>query len=182
LWLYKIGTQQATTHEKETQTQIPNTEDSEIHKTQEIDLQTPLLSKGHLPEDQTGNAKPQIDSPYEFLPSTEEVAKLKEKIREEQLSIIHGAIKRETEDLGHSETTAEIMDFENLPSEIKSEIPDLKITGHIFSDNPDNRIININGNIFREGDKISKDLILREITLTGAIFDYKGILFLKKVY
>jgi len=141
-----------------------------------------LSEKNQPPKDQT-NIEPQIDTPYEFLPSGEELVKLKKKIQEEQLSIIHtSAGDREIEKFDHPETTVDVVDFDRLPPEVKAQLPDLKITGHIFSNNPDNRIININGGIFREGDRISENLILKEITLTGAIFDYKGILFLKKVY
>ena len=193
-WLYKADTHQTSPYKEETKTkpQINNTGDL---KTKKKDVQIksqssdstkasilPSSEEDQLSKDQI-DIKPPMNSSYEFLPSGEELAKLKKEIRQERLNIIRMPVEdKETKDFEHFETTVDVIDFERLPLEIKAQLPVLKITGHIFSDNPDNRIININGSIFKEGDRVSDGLILKEITLNGAVFDYKGTLFLKKVY
>ena len=70
-----------------------------------------------------------------------------------------------------------VIELSQLPSEIKKELPDISISGHIFSDNPASRMANINGSIVREGENVARGLMVDEITLSGVIFSYQGIRF-----
>jgi general secretion pathway protein B len=67
-----------------------------------------------------------------------------------------------------------ITDIKDLPSSIRTAIPNLHLAGHTYSDNPTQRMIIINGNILREGDRVDDTLKLIEITWTGVILDRNG--------
>lgn len=53
-------------------------------------------------------------------------------------------------------------------------LPAISITGHIYSNEPSSRMVNINGHIIREGDTVSEGLKVEEITPEGVILDYEG--------
>jgi len=63
---------------------------------------------------------------------------------------------------------------EELPIAIRSQIPEMKFSGHVFSENPELRMILINTDIAREGAQIDADLKLLEITESGLIMSFKG--------
>jgi len=70
-----------------------------------------------------------------------------------------------------------VPELSQLPQSTQSEIPKLTILGHIYSDNPGTRLININGDVYREGENIAKNLKIEEITETGVILNYDGTRF-----
>jgi general secretion pathway protein B len=67
-----------------------------------------------------------------------------------------------------------IPNIKDLPSSIRTAIPDLQLAGHTYSDTPTKRMIIINGNILREGDRVNDSIRLIEITWTGVILDRNG--------
>jgi general secretion pathway protein B len=70
-----------------------------------------------------------------------------------------------------------ITELGDLPTSIQSEINPLSIYGHIYSDSPSARMVNINGQILREGETVRKNLKIEEITENGVIFSYQGTRF-----
>jgi general secretion pathway protein B len=58
-----------------------------------------------------------------------------------------------------------------LPLDIQQQIPALKFSSHLYSD--DFRMVNINGRMMREGDLIEPDLRLTEITEDGVILSFR---------
>jgi len=72
---------------------------------------------------------------------------------------------------------AEIIDYYDLPESIKSELPAIIITAHVYSSTPSQRSIVINNNFMEEGEYVLDGLVLYEITPDGAVFDYQGTLF-----
>ena len=68
-------------------------------------------------------------------------------------------------------------DLDQLPSSIRQEMPAISISGHIYSDSPSARLVNINGGIRREGDMVAPGLKLTEITDSGVILSYKDTRF-----
>ena len=62
----------------------------------------------------------------------------------------------------------------NLPNRVVRQLPDIQITAHIFSSDNALRMVNINGVSTREGDFVSNDLMLVEITESGVVMDFKG--------
>ena len=74
------------------------------------------------------------------------------------------AIKAETPVLSASE----------LPEEIRRTLPTLTVGGASYSQNPVNRMLIINGQVFREGDQLAPDVSLEQIRLKEAVLTTKG--------
>lgn len=65
----------------------------------------------------------------------------------------------------------------DLPDEIRSNIPEIKFAGHAYSDNPAQRMIIINQKIVRENDIIEPRLTLEAIVPNGIILNYDSTRF-----
>ncbi|UCH79643.1 MAG: general secretion pathway protein GspB [Nitrospiraceae bacterium] len=119
-------------------------------------------------------------------PTPEEIGILRDKIKEEQ----EFTNQMPLEDLAESiepatmepEDRGSLINFSQLPDDVRKELPEITINGHIYSDNRSARIANINGFITREGDKVSSGLILEEITTTGVIFSFKEYKFRMRAF
>jgi len=83
-------------------------------------------------------------------------------------------IKKETKKPDPRTNNKLITDYYDLSDSIKSQLPIITVSAHIFSTNPLQRSMVINNNFMEEGEYISNQLILHEITRDGAIFDYQG--------
>ena len=71
----------------------------------------------------------------------------------------------------------QVIDIDELPATIRQQIPDLVFSGHIYSSAVAQRSLVINNHFMEEGDTVSHDLILVEITRNGAIFDFRDYRF-----
>ncbi|NNK96822.1 MAG: GspB domain-containing protein, partial [Desulfobacterales bacterium] len=67
--------------------------------------------------------------------------------------------------------------LQDLPFGSQAAIPEMKFSGHAYSPNPDLRMIMVNTSIAREGDMITADVRLVEITENGLIMIFKDTLF-----
>jgi general secretion pathway protein B len=67
--------------------------------------------------------------------------------------------------------------LDELPLSIRQEMPEISISGHIYSDSPSARIVNINGSIRSEGEMLTSGIKLIEITDSGVILSYKDFRF-----
>ena len=74
----------------------------------------------------------------------------------------------------HPAPEARIYARNELPEEIRRELPTLAIGGSIYSENPASRFLIINGQVLHEGDKVNADLSLEQIKLKAAVLRYKG--------
>ena len=70
-----------------------------------------------------------------------------------------------------------IPERDELPANLQQNIPMMEFSAHVYSSNPLQRSIVINGVFMEEGDYLASDLLLSEITPKGAIFDFQGQLF-----
>ena len=61
-----------------------------------------------------------------------------------------------------------------LPAEIRRQLPALVTGGAMYSETPANRMLIINGQIFHEGDKVSPNLVLERIKLNAAVLSFNG--------
>ena len=61
-----------------------------------------------------------------------------------------------------------------LPDDIRRELPTLAIGGAMYSENPANRMLIINGQVFHERDKLTPTLTLVQIKLKAAVLEFKG--------
>lgn len=75
-----------------------------------------------------------------------------------------------------------VLNNNELPLSVQHDLPKMTISGHIYSNEPGFRIVNINGQILREGEVISEGLKLEEITSTGIILSYKGYRFHMRLF
>lgn len=71
---------------------------------------------------------------------------------------------------------------EELPYSVQKDLPELIITVHLYSDDPSSRMINTYGKTVKEGQAVTDDLKLEEITPDSVIFSYKGYKFRKKLF
>ena len=73
-----------------------------------------------------------------------------------------------------SSADARVYAQNELPDEIRRQLPALTIGGSIYSETPANRFLIINGQLFHERDKIAPDLSLEQIKLKAAVLKFKG--------
>ena len=69
------------------------------------------------------------------------------------------------------------VDIDALPTHIRQQIPELIFSAHVYSSEPMQRSLVINNSFMEEGDAVSYDLTLVEITANGAIFDFRDYRF-----
>lgn len=74
-----------------------------------------------------------------------------------------------------------VVHVHELPLAVKRNIPAMEFSAHIYSSNPAHRSIVINGDFMEEGEQISNELTLTEITSKGAIFSFRGYRFRTEV-
>lgn len=67
-----------------------------------------------------------------------------------------------------------IYQLSELPDDIRRELPTLAVGGAMYSQNPANRMLIVNGQTFHEGDKLGPNLSLQQIRLKSAVLEYKG--------
>lgn len=67
-----------------------------------------------------------------------------------------------------------VLQLSELPDEIRRELPTLAVGGAMYSQNPANRLLIVNGQTFHEGDKLAPNLFLQQIRLKSAVLEYKG--------
>lgn len=72
---------------------------------------------------------------------------------------------------------ARIYARDELPEPIRSQLPALAIGGSMYSPNPANRTLIIDGRVVREGEQIGPDLSLEQIKLKGAVLKFRGYLY-----
>lgn len=68
-----------------------------------------------------------------------------------------------------------ITPLSELTAEVRNALPKVVISGSTYSDNPAYRMLIINGEVFREGDKPAPDLQLEQIRAKAAVLNFKGL-------
>ena len=76
-----------------------------------------------------------------------------------------------------AEAQPQIYAREQLPPDVRAALPQLTIGGSIYSPNPAGRSLIVNGQLFRERDRLTQDLSLEEIRLKAAVFSFRGYRF-----
>lgn len=72
------------------------------------------------------------------------------------------------------EAGPKVVPMQELPDEIRRELPQLTVGGAMHSDVASNRMLVLNGGVFREGDQPAPGVMLEEIRLKSAVLRYKG--------
>jgi len=70
-----------------------------------------------------------------------------------------------------------VFNLKDLPLSIQQSLPTFTISVSVYSDDPDSRMIKINGQRLQEGQYLTAGLKLDEITRDGAIFIYQNYRF-----
>lgn len=65
----------------------------------------------------------------------------------------------------------------DLSRDLRDRMPPLAMSMHFYNREPNRRLVRINDRLLREGDLVSRDLELVEITPTGVILDFLGKVF-----
>ncbi len=74
-----------------------------------------------------------------------------------------------------------VSSFGRLPLSIRESLPAISVSMLVYSRQPAERFIYINGSKEHEGEQISPGLKLERITPDGAVFSYRGVRFYKSV-
>ncbi|HEY0820894.1 MAG TPA: general secretion pathway protein GspB, partial [Rhizobacter sp.] len=72
------------------------------------------------------------------------------------------------------EDDAPVPSISELPDDIRRQLPTLSVGGASYSKNPSSRMLILNGQVFREGDKVANDLVLEQIRLKSAVLSFRG--------
>ncbi len=67
--------------------------------------------------------------------------------------------------------------LKDLPDALRAQIPPLAISGVVYSDNPAQRLLLINGQVLTQGSRAAEDLVLDEIHPRSSDFTFRGTRF-----
>lgn len=71
-------------------------------------------------------------------------------------------------------TDERIYTVNELPDDIRRQLPALSVGGSMYSPSPANRLVIINGQVLHEGEHITPDLVVQQIRLKAAVLAFKG--------
>jgi general secretion pathway protein B len=78
---------------------------------------------------------------------------------------------------GTAAPTERIFSLGELPSGIRSTLPEFRVSGHAYSPERQTRVARVNDKILQEGQELSPGLRVEEIVQEGIIFSYQGYRF-----
>jgi len=61
-----------------------------------------------------------------------------------------------------------------LPETLRRELPVLALGGSVYAEQASQRMVIINGQVLREGDRLAPELLLQQIRLKSVLLDYRG--------
>ena len=70
---------------------------------------------------------------------------------------------------------ARLYTLSELPEDVRAGLPALAVGGAMYSQTPANRMLIINGQVFREGDTLAPGVVLEQIKLKSAVLKVKGL-------
>jgi general secretion pathway protein B len=65
----------------------------------------------------------------------------------------------------------------DLPEAIRAQMPPLSVSGVVYSDNPAQRLLLLNGQVVPQGSRVADDLVLDEIHAKSSDFTFRGTRF-----
>ncbi|HET8870539.1 MAG TPA: general secretion pathway protein GspB [Aquabacterium sp.] len=71
-----------------------------------------------------------------------------------------------------------IYKLQDLPDSVRKDLPTISIGGAMYSDTPSQRILIINGQVLHEGDQAAPGLLLEQIKLKSAVFQFRNYRYL----
>jgi general secretion pathway protein B len=82
-----------------------------------------------------------------------------------------------TTSLPHSARPASTTLLSDLPTELRSQIPKITITGSVYSDSPAQRLLLVNNLVLSQGGQVTPDMKLEEVQPRSSVFSFKGTRF-----
>jgi len=76
-----------------------------------------------------------------------------------------------------NKSPSRIYNLDDLPLSVKQNLPPIAISVSLYSDDPNSRMAKINGSMIREGENLTADLKVDEITPDSVIFSYQSYRF-----
>ncbi len=67
-----------------------------------------------------------------------------------------------------------VLTMDELPDDVRRQLPNFAINGSKYSDTPASRILIINGQVFHEGDRLTPELTLEQIKVKAAVLRFRG--------
>ncbi len=115
----------------------------------------------------------QVTEPVVVTPS---VIQTRQVNTTESAAVIEPPVKQSFEQAPSLELDS-VQHLTQLPSLIQQAIPNMTFAGHVYSSNPMQRSVIINGHAMGEGDVVVNNLKVEQITRSGVIFNFDGQLF-----
>ncbi len=67
-----------------------------------------------------------------------------------------------------------VPNINDLAPDVRSQLPRLAVGGSIYSESPAARMVILNGQVWREGDKPAADTVLEQIHPKSAVLNFRG--------
>lgn len=80
---------------------------------------------------------------------------------------------RATSEAPPAEVLSGVSHWKTLPGDIQKQLREMAFTVHIYSANPPARFIRVSGRTLHEGEQLSTELQLQQITRDGIVFTYR---------
>lgn len=112
------------------------------------------------------------------LPPTARFAVDPEQAGRSPVAVRPGGTRKEEK----AEPAERIIDFIELPAAVRDELPEIRITLHLYSKNTEKSKVVVNGKLKRVGDSLGEDLEVVEIIPEGLILNFQGKKFRMKVF
>lgn len=81
---------------------------------------------------------------------------------------------------GEPQETKPLLLYRDLPPALREQMPPLTLSMHFFADDPQRRLVRVNGQLLHEGDSLAGDIDIVEIIETGIVLDFTGLQFVLK--
>jgi general secretion pathway protein B len=70
-----------------------------------------------------------------------------------------------------------VFNLDDLPADVRSALPPIKISAHVYSPEPHSRLVQVNEQVLQEGQTSTQGLQVEEILSKGIVFRFKGTRF-----
>jgi general secretion pathway protein B len=81
---------------------------------------------------------------------------------------------REVKPVKPAKPSTKVVSIKELPNDLRSKLPELKMTVHSYTEQAQSRFVVINNSTAREGQFVNGELKLEQITPNGVILNYQG--------
>lgn len=154
------------------------TAQSAVRKNAPTAVTLPVIQKGvdkPVPTKELHKPK-SLSSPAINIPE-KETKKTLVPVTKETLVPRQPSIAMSTPEKSKPPADGRIVKMNDLPSEIRNSLPNLKMSAHFYSADQPARFARVNDKILHEGETLSEGLKVEEINTTGTVFNYKGYRF-----